>query len=137
MKNKIIVDFMDFHRLWFGSRCRNIRLELTEIFYNRTFSYWVCKMQEIQTFSKCFLHVFLHHSIELDELITKNYFLALANISFQSKNSKYSKSIVIREKHIFSRNIQNFLLHYFYQLLKIIFQIQHQKLNRNKLLNRL
>jgi hypothetical protein len=92
----------------------------------------------MRIFSKKFFSAFfLHHRIELELLITKNYFLALANTSFRSKNTKYSKGVVFREKHILSRNVQNFLLYSFFLLLKISFSDYASKLSRKKLLNRL
>jgi len=48
-----------------------------------------CKVQAIQTSSEiCFSAIFLHHLIEFELLITKNYFMALVNASFRSKNAK-------------------------------------------------
>jgi hypothetical protein len=79
------------------------------------------RVQAVQTFSKIFSCAFLHHLIERDLLITKNYCLALENTSFRSKNTKYSKDADFFEKHIFCQNAPNLLLGSFFQLLKIIF----------------
>jgi hypothetical protein len=90
----------------------------------------LCKVRAMQTSSKIFFFVFfLHHSIGRELLIVKNYFLASLNASLWLKNTKNLKWIVFFEKHIFSENMQNFLL-------SSIFQIQHQKLNTDKLLDR-
>ena len=59
--------------------------------------------------------------IECELLITKIYILALANASFESKNTKYLEGVVFFKKHILFKYVQNFLLHSFFQLLKIIF----------------
>src|SRR5689334_16979705 len=60
-----------------------------------------CKVQAIQISSKIFFRIFLHNLIERELLITNIYFLALANASFRSKNTKHSKGVVFREKHNF------------------------------------
>ena len=78
-----------------------------------------CKQFKLQV--KNFFLVFLHHLIERELLITKIYFLVLADASFRSKNTKYSKDSDFFEKHIFCQNVPNFLLRSFFQLLKINF----------------
>ncbi len=97
----------------------------------------VCKVQAIQTSSKLFFAFFLHHLIAFELLITNIYFLALANSSFRSKNTKYSKGVVFFKKHNFFKIciIFHFLL--VFSFCKYFFQIQHEKLNINMLLNRL
>jgi len=45
----------------------------------------------MQTSSKIFFGFFLHHLIEHELMITKIYFLALANASFRSKNMSAKK----------------------------------------------
>ncbi len=88
------------------------------------------KVQTMRSFSKKLFCVFLHHLIEHELLITKKYFLALANTSFRSKNTTYSKHAEFFEKHIFCQNVPNFLLRSF-------IQIQHQELSIKKFLHRL
>ncbi len=61
------------------------------------------KVQAIQTLNKIFFRVFLHHLIERELLITKIYFLALANASFRSKNTQYSKVVVFEKNTSFSK----------------------------------
>ncbi len=96
------------------------------------------KVPAKQTFTKKKFSVFfLYNLIEFELLITKNYFLTLANTSFRSKNTKYLKGVVFWEKHILSQNVRNFLLYSFFYYWKEFFQIQHLKLSRNQLLNRL
>jgi len=51
-------------------------------------------VEVIQTSSNFFLVFVKHHLIERELLIPKNYFLALAEVSFRLKNTKYSKGVV-------------------------------------------
>jgi hypothetical protein len=67
----------------------------------------------------------------------KIYFLALANSSFRSKNTKYYEGVVFREKHNFFEMCKIFRFLLVFSFWKSLFQVQHQKLNANKLLNRL
>jgi hypothetical protein len=56
-----------------------------------------CRQSELGV--KKHFHLFLYHLKERELLITKIYFLALANAIFRSKNTKNSKGVVSREKH--------------------------------------
>ncbi len=76
---------------------------------------------------KFFLPV-LHDLIERWLLITKISFLALANASFRSKNTKYCERVVFRSRKTqLFRNVQNLLLRSFFQLLKIIYPDSESK----------
>ncbi len=62
----------------------------------------VCKVPAIRISSENFFFAFfLHHLIEIELLTTKIYFLALANICFRSKNTKYWGDLIFWKKQIF------------------------------------
>jgi hypothetical protein len=92
------------------------------------------KVRAVQTSSKKFFFAFfLHHLIEFELLITKIYFLALVNVSFRSKNTKYSKVVVFREKHIFLKMCK-ILFRSFFQLVKVIFSDSASKTKYKKVI---
>ena len=95
-------------------------------------NYWKLRCRQCEFWVKFFLRFFLHHLIERELLITKNYLLALANTSFRSKNTKYSKDSDFFEKHIFCQNVPNFLLRSFFQLPKINFSDSASKTEYKK-----
>ncbi len=109
---------------------------MTNHFFGKNKRIWkCCKVLAMRIFSKKNFFVFvLHHRIELELLITKNCFFALTNTFFWSKNTKYWKAVVFREKHVLSRNVQNFLLYSVFLLLKIIFSDSALKTEYKKIL---
>ena len=96
----------------------------------------ICKMQAIRTSSKIFW-LFLHHLIERELLIMNIYFLALVNTFFRLKNTKNLKDVDFVKKHVFFKICFIFRFVFFLSFWNYFFQIQHAKLSRNKLLNRL
>jgi hypothetical protein len=89
-----------------------------------------CPKRKIQV--KFFFLTFLHHLIERELLITKIYFLALVNASFQSKNTTYSKSVVFFNKTPLFQNVQNFLLSPSCKVLKLFFSASASKMEYKK-----
>ncbi len=90
-----------------------------------------CRQFEFQV--KIFFRVFLHHLIEIELLITKIYFLALANIFFRSKNTKYWGDLIFWKNRSLSKYAKVSTLFFFSSFWKLFFQIQQHKLYIKKL----